>query len=255
MLVALLLCCCLLASDSEWQDFSRWFKQHGTPGAPAAVIKDYTVKLQADGLNPEQVQLRIKEVQEYMTGHPQQALALHFDRMYTWSEAPFTREPSNLLIRVASSRKRGKALDIAMGQGRNALWLAKAGWTVSGYDISEEALRQANAAASAAGVKLDTRLASHDEYELGESQWDLILMSFAFTRLSDAAYMKRVRDSLKPGGVLIIEGFNGGPRQGDPNLILKAMLEYRVLLFEDLPDVGDWGRAKAQLLRVALEKQ
>ena len=81
-----------------------------------------------------------------------------------------------------------------------------------GYDISGEALRQANAGAAASGVKLDTRLASHEEYELGQSQWDLIVMSFAFTTLSDTAYMKRVRDSLKPGGVLVIEGFNGGPR-------------------------------------------
>jgi 2-polyprenyl-3-methyl-5-hydroxy-6-metoxy-1,4-benzoquinol methylase len=140
-----------------------------------------------------------------------------------------------------------------MGEGRNSVWLAKAGWTVSGYDISAEGLRQANAAAAASGVKLDTRLASHEEYELGQSQWDLIVMSFAFTKLSDTAYMKRVRDSLKPGGVLLVEGFNGGPR-GEPNMILKGVLDYRVLVFEDLPDVADWGKLKAPLLRLALEK-
>ncbi len=37
-------------------------------------------------------------------------------------------------------------------------------------------------------------------------------------------------------------------------MILKAFLDYRVLLFEDLPDVADWGRMKAPLLRMALEK-
>ena len=44
-------------------------------------------------------------------------------------------------------------------------------------------------------------------------------------------------------------------RPGDPNMILKAFLDYRVLLFEDLPDLADWGNAKAPLLRMALEKR
>lgn len=158
------------------------------------------------------------------------------------------------MCKVAASRKPGKALDIAMGQGRNAVWLAKAGWTVSGYDISDEALRQAHTAAAAVAVTLETKLTSHDDYELGQAQWDLIVMSFAFTRLSDPAYMRRVRDSLKPGGVLLVEGFNGGPRD-EPNMILKEFLDYRVLLFEDLPGVADWGKVRAPLLRMALEKQ
>jgi hypothetical protein len=37
-------------------------------------------------------------------------------------------------------------------------------------------------------------------------------------------------------------------------MILKAFLDYRVLLFEDLPDIADWGKVKAPLLRMALEK-
>ncbi len=79
-------------------------------------------------------------------------------------------------------------------------------------------------------------------------------MSFAFTKLNDPAYMKQVQDSLKPGGVLLVEGFSGGP-SGEPNLILKGVLDYRVLLFEDLPDISDWGKVKAPLLRMALEKR
>lgn len=253
MTIALLLFA-VLAGDTTWKDFSDWFSKEGTPGAPAEVVNAYAARLKTQGIAAEEVQARVKKLQEYAAAHPKETLTLHFNRMFTWSEAPFSREPGALVTKVAAGRKPGRALDIAMGQGRNAIWLAKAGWIVSGYDISDEALRQANRAAAAAGVTLDTRLASHDEYELGQARWDLIVMSFAFTRLSDTAYMKRVRESLKPGGVLLVEGFNGGPA-GEPNLILKAFLDYRVLLFEDLPDVADWGNVKAPLLRMALEKR
>jgi 2-polyprenyl-3-methyl-5-hydroxy-6-metoxy-1,4-benzoquinol methylase len=242
-----------LAGGDSWNHFSDWFSKSGTPGAPAEVLKAYKSNLASQGLSEADARARVESVQAYITAHPKEALQLHFNRMFTWTEAPFSREPSALIRKVASTRKPGRALDIAMGQGRNAIWLAQQGWSVSGYDISAEALRQSNAGAAAAGVKLDTRLASHDDYELGQSQWDLILMSFAFTHLNDAGYMKRVRDSLKPGGVLVVEGFNGGKRT-EPNMILKAFLDYHVLLFEDLPDVADWGKVKAPLLRMALEK-
>lgn len=254
MVIALLFLS-LLSGDPAWTDFSNWFSKEGIPGAPAEVVKAYAAKLKTQGIPDEEAQSCVKEVQAYLAAHPQEALTLHFNRMYAWSDAPFNREPSALVVKVARTRKPGKALDIAMGQGRNSIWLAKAGWTVSGYDISDEALRQAGAAAKAAGVTIETKLASHQEYELGQSQWELIVMSYAFTRLSDTEYMTRVRDSLKPGGVLLVEGFGGGPRGGDPNMILKAFLDYRVLLFEDLPDVADWGKVKAPLLRLALEKR
>lgn len=241
----------LITEPLAWKEFSEWFRKEGRPGAPADVLKAYGERLKSAG-TPD-VDARIAAVREYMSTHQKEALALHFDRMFTWAEAPFSREPSQLVMKVASTRKPGRALDIAMGQGRNALWLAKNGWQVSGYDLSGEAIRQAREGAAAAGVQMETRVASHEEYALGEGQWDLIVMSFAFTKLSDEAYMQTVRNSLKPGGVLLVEGFNGGPKR-EPNLILKAFMDYRVLLFEDLPDMADWGKVKAPLLRMALER-
>jgi 2-polyprenyl-3-methyl-5-hydroxy-6-metoxy-1,4-benzoquinol methylase len=252
-MTTLLLLLALCAVDPAWKEFSEWFSKEGTPGAPADVLKAYAGRLKAQGTAEESVEARIRDVRAYIQAHPGEALVLHFNRIYTWADAPFTREPSALVKRVAGVRKPGRALDIAMGQGRNSIWLAKAGWTVSGYDISDEALRQAGTGAEAAGVKIETKLASHDDYQLGQEQWDLIVMSFAFTKLNDEAYMKRVRDSLKKGGVLLVEGFNGGAPP-ERNMVLKAVLDYRVLLFEDLPDVADWGKMKAPLLRMALEK-
>ena len=253
-MIAILMLAALLSAGAEWKQFSDWFSREGTPGAPAEVVKAYGAWLKGQGVPEQEAAGRMSEVQKHIAANPREALALHFDRVYTWSESKFSRDPSTLVVKVASARKPGTALDIAMGQGRNAVWLAKAGWKVSGYDISTEALRLANATAAAAGVALDTKLASHEEYELGTAQWDLIVMSYAFTRLSDLEYMKRVRESLKPGGVLLVEGFNGGPRL-EPNTILKAFMDYRVVVFEDLPDMAEWGGQRAPILRMALEKR
>ena len=187
MLLALLLL--LLPSDPVWQSFSDWFSREGIPGAPADVLKAYSSTLTSQGTSAATAEAAVKQVQAYLTAHPREALTLHFNRIYAWTEAPFSREPSAFLKKVAATRRPGRALDIAMGQGRNSIYLAKAGWTVSGYDISDEALRQAARLAAEAGITLDTKLASHDEYDLGQAQWDLIVMSFAFTRLSDEAYI------------------------------------------------------------------
>ena len=59
----------------------------------------------------------------------------------------FNPEPNKFLTDIVKGRKPGAALDIMMGQGRNALYVASRGWQVTGIDISAEGLRQARAAA------------------------------------------------------------------------------------------------------------
>ena len=111
----------LLSADPVWDDFTAWFSSEGTPGAPAEVLNAYSAKLKSRGLPPADIDQRVAAVRKYLADHPREALALHFDRMYSWSAAPFSRNPSALVTKVASTRKPGNALDIAMGQGRNAI--------------------------------------------------------------------------------------------------------------------------------------
>ena len=51
--------------------------------------------------------------------------------------------PNAFLVEVARDLKPGRALDVGMGQGRNAIYLAQQGWNVTGVDISDEGIRQA----------------------------------------------------------------------------------------------------------------
>jgi cyclopropane fatty-acyl-phospholipid synthase-like methyltransferase len=73
---------------------------------------------------------------------------------------------------MVEGRKPGKALDVAMGQGRNSHYLATHGWDVTGYDISEGGLTQARQLAEKAGLKIRTVTASHEEFYYGTAQWD-----------------------------------------------------------------------------------
>ena len=65
----------------------------------------------------------------------------------------FATEPSAILVEAVKDLSPGTALDAAMGQGRNAVFLARRGWKVSGFDLSAEAIKQATANASRAGVR------------------------------------------------------------------------------------------------------
>ena len=60
----------------------------------------------------------------------------------------FNHEPNKLLVDTIKGRKPGTALDVAMGQGRNAIYLASQGWKTTGVDISDEGMRQARDAAA-----------------------------------------------------------------------------------------------------------
>lgn len=69
-----------------------------------------------------------------------------------------------------------------MGQGRNAIWLAQQGWTVTGFDPAEKAVALAAQNAAALNVKLRSEIKTFDEFDFGDQQWDLILLSYVGAR-------------------------------------------------------------------------
>ncbi len=83
----------------------------------------------------------------------------------------FTRKPSAFLVEMAGKRKPGRALDVGMGQGRNALWLAQQGWDVTGFDLSDEGVRQAQVEAKRLGLKISASVASIADFDFDENRW------------------------------------------------------------------------------------
>lgn len=109
-------------------------------------------------------------------------------------------EPSSVLLRRASGLpRRGRALDVAGGTGRHALWLAARGLDATLLDISDVALDLARQEANGRGLRLSTVAADLDQDPLPSGPWDVILFFHYIHRTLWAG----LRAELAPDGTLI----------------------------------------------------
>ncbi len=135
---------------------------------------------------------------------------------------------------------RGKALDIAAGNGRNAVFLAQHGFDVEAVDISSVGLRQARRVARDQGVKIKTVHADLDHFQIEKERYDLIT-EFYFL---DRRLIPRIRKGLKKGGKIFFETYlldqkllEGGPKNPryllKPNELLRLFAGFRILLYRE----------------------
>jgi len=235
----------------EAAEFIKWYEGYQGSWQPPEVLKAYREQLAKNGVAPAEADRRMGVINGAVRSMPVEFTTVHFNKMYSMPNPPFRQEPSQFLMRIAEGLKPGDALDVAMGQGRNSVYLAGKGWRVTGYDLSDQGMKIAQDVAKKAGLSLETVKSSHDEFDLGKARWDLIVETFAFTNLGDDSYRQRLFDSLKPGGVLLIEGFGGK----SDNAVLKNFLNLHVLYYEDRDDIADWSMQKMRLTRIAIRKE
>jgi 2-polyprenyl-3-methyl-5-hydroxy-6-metoxy-1,4-benzoquinol methylase len=183
------------------------------------------------------------------------AIAQRFNKLYAEPSNLFSAKPNAFLARIISGLKPGRALDVAMGQGRNSIFLAKQGWEVTGYDIAETGLEAARGAAEREGVRIHAIRASHDDFEFGREQWDLVVMTYTLADMENAAFLRRVKDSLKPGGLVVLEQMNaGGSGKGPANALFRSFQDLRVIHYEDVVDTAEWGMQKMRIGRIVAQK-
>jgi SAM-dependent methyltransferase len=172
-----------------------------------------------------------------------------------WNELYAKREGkehrfNKFLAEMVKDRRPGKALDIGMGQGRNSLFLAALGWEVTGFDIADVAVKQAQAEAQKRGLKLNAVVGDVDKFDYGKERWDLVVGMYMHEYLTRNA--AKVVDSLKPGGILVVEGIHRdvdknnlqGERYGHrSNELPNVFGRLRTLRYEDLTAPADWERS------------
>jgi hypothetical protein len=123
----------------------------------------------------------------------------------------FGTAPNAFLARQkAVLPKRGRALAIADGEGRNGVWLAEQGLDVVSMDFSPRAQAKARALAASRGVTITTELADLTTWEWPADAFDVIVAIFAQPLHRDMLF-PRIRRALKAGGLLLLEGYP--PRQ------------------------------------------
>jgi SAM-dependent methyltransferase len=169
----------------------------------------------------------------------------------------FNAKPNQLLVDSVKGRKPGTALDIAMGQGRNAVYLASQGWKVTGVDISDEGIRVAKDNAAKQKLKLDTVEQDITKYDLGENKWDLVTLIYAG---DDATLIERIKPAVKKGGLVVVEYFSKDATAGtgiggfESGALAHAFAGWKITKDEVTEDVADWGLRKMKLQRFVAEK-
>ena len=161
------------------------------------VLRQYRAKLVAEGVAPGEIERRATLIRT----RRDDLEADFWNRYFTTPDPGFNTAPNAFLVSVAEKRPPGRALDVGMGEGRNTLYLAKAGWDVTGFDPAAKAVALAQERAAKLGIKMKTLVARDTDFDFGSEQWDLILYSWVAPRPS----AKQAIEGLKPGGIIVIE--------------------------------------------------
>ncbi|MCY3756156.1 MAG: class I SAM-dependent methyltransferase [Acidobacteria bacterium] len=141
------------------------------------------------------------------------------------------KPPAPWLRRWSRVVPRGRVVDLGMGLGGNALYLAARGASVLGIDISERAVRALRQTALNRGLRLELIVADLDVFPLPVNRFDAVLCFFYLNR----HLFPKIRSSLKPGGVFLMEAFVTDPQRPE-----KDQPRYRLAEEELLTAFGDW---------------
>lgn len=133
-----------------------------------------------------------------------------WDARYSAEGWAYGSEPNRFLRAVLTEiRPTGCALFPAEGEGRNAVFAAQSGLSVTAVDISGEARQKALSLARERGVRIHYRVADFGDLQFPPGAFDLVALIFAhFPPDRRREYHRRLAEVLAPGGVLVMEGFS-----------------------------------------------
>ena len=146
-----------------------------------------------------------------------------WDARYAADGYLWTSQPNRFLVEELGGASPGRALDVACGEGRNAVWLATRGWHVTAIDHSEVGLSKAKELAEGAGVEVDWVLGDVTTYH-PDPTYDLVAVLYLhLPRTEMALALSRACEGVGPGGTLFLVGHHpdniehgiGGPQLPD----------------------------------------
>ena len=140
---------------------------------------------------------------------------------YTQKELLWTAEPNRLFAAEVGGLEPGRALDVACGEGRNAVWLAERGWRVTAVDFSDVALAKGARLAESRGVEVDWVVADALDYEPDRQAFDLVAVLYLQLPHDELVRaLSHAADAVASGGTLFVLGHDttnlaqgyGGPK-------------------------------------------
>ncbi|MFR0355665.1 class I SAM-dependent methyltransferase [Streptomyces sediminimaris] len=156
--------------------------------------------------------------------------AASWDERYRGGELVWKAEPNRFVAQeLAGLEPSGRAVDLAAGEGRNAVWLAERGWDVDAVDFSAVALEKAQRLGAERGVRLRTVHADLTRWAPPEAAYDLAVIAYLhlpWPRMAEV--LRRAAPAVREGGHLLLVGHDaanpehghGGPQ--DPGVLYSA---------------------------------
>jgi 2-polyprenyl-3-methyl-5-hydroxy-6-metoxy-1,4-benzoquinol methylase len=147
-----------------------------------------------------------------------------WDARYAAVENLWAAKPNRFLVAEVADLEPGRALDLACGEGQNAIWLATLGWQVTGVDYSEVAIAKARGRAERDGVDAEFVCADLVTYKPGSSAFDLVVVLYLHIPSRERrVVLDRAAAALALGGTFLLVGHDtlnmtegvGGPSDPD----------------------------------------
>jgi len=175
-----------------------------------------------------------------------------WDKRY--SHISTERGPASLLVENAHLLPGGKALDVAMGSGNNAFFLACRGYEVTGVDISTVAVTSVRERAEENGLLIQAVEADLGQFSVDEDAYDLVVNFYYL----DRNIIPKLKKGLKKNGIIFFETYTteqrqfGGPSNPDhllkPNELLLSFLDFFIIFYHERIIPGKEPRAVASLI-------
>jgi SAM-dependent methyltransferase len=155
---------------------------------------------------------------------------------YRDTELVWSSGPNQFVEAICRDLTPGRAIDLAAGEGRNAIWLAEQGWDATAIDFSDVAIDKVRRLAERRGVDVHTRVADLTGWTPDAGAYDLVLV--AYLQLADeelTPILGRAAAAVAPGGTFLLishdlsnlEGGYGGPQRPEvlttPDQVVAAL--------------------------------
>lgn len=130
--------------------------------------------------------------------------AADWNARYASTDLVWSAEPNRFVRDIVESWPTGRAIDVACGEGRNAIWLAECGWIAEGIDYSDVAIDKARRLAESRGVSVDFRVVDATSGALTDAAYDLVLLCYLQLSADEiGAAVAAAAPGVAPGGALL----------------------------------------------------
>jgi SAM-dependent methyltransferase len=168
-----------------------------------------------------------------------------WDERYAAVDLVWSAEPNRFLAAEVADLRAGRALDLACGEGRNAIWLAERGWEVTAVDFSRVAIDKARRLAEARGVTVTWAVADVVTATLQPRAFDLVVVLYLQLPARErATALGHAAGAVAPSGTLLVVGHDstnltdgwGGPQDPDvlygPDDVVDAIGDLEIVRAE-----------------------